>query len=234
MRRPHRARTAAIFAGALALAGCHPGIFAASYSVAWPKASNDVRAWGTQLIAAAQHRWHGAVTVELDPIYFDGRGTQRIRGVFVAGGYLRAQGAHWAFTPVALRASVPCGEPDELGKDCRRFAVGRIASIDIEDYSYQSKTFETGIAFRTLSFRFRAIPAGAFGILLATHRALVCQTGERTTTSGTGPDRSVEYNPVYSIWTARTWCETALQTENGTAKIPALGPMLPIPGLTGE
>jgi hypothetical protein len=223
------ARGAAALLALFVCSGCHPGLFDASYSVEWPKASNEVRAVGSALLARGRTMWHGEATFDLDPAYFEQKHTERLAATLTSGGYLRERRGHYAFTPRAIAASVPCGEPDELGVDCRRFALGRLSDIRITDYSYQSKTFETGVAFRDLGFVFRIVPATPIARLLEAHGGLVCTVGYKTTKVVLAGDKETSTSPLLRPWTRRLWCEGTLEQMGDELRPATMGPVIPLP-----
>ncbi len=221
-------RVLAIAVALLVLNACHTGLALQSYSVDWDKASNDVRAWGFAEMQKASAKWAGHGTISLDPEYFAQPRSAKVREAFLSVGYLDGGHANWAYSPAGRRASVPCGEPDELGANCRRFVLGPIRNVRITSYAYRSRNFETGWS-RTLSFDYRISPGTDLGRALARRGALLCDVDWHVTKGTSGGEETDDYTPVQKPWTRDLWCEGAVEeAQDDQSTIPLLEPHLPL------
>jgi hypothetical protein len=72
----------------LSLPACGFGFFLQQYTVEWPNASNDVRAWGNIAMDHASKTWHGKGTIEIEPTLLDD--ATAARDAFLAEGYVAA------------------------------------------------------------------------------------------------------------------------------------------------
>jgi hypothetical protein len=221
-------RVLAVCATLLVTSGCHTGLALQSYSVDWDKASNDVRAWGYSEMRKASTTWAGHGTISLDPEYFAQRRSVKVRDAFLSVGYLDGGHANWTYSPAGRRASVPCGEPAELGANCRRFVLGPIRNVRITSYAYRSRNFETGWS-RTLSFDYRIAPGTDLGRALARRGALLCDVDWHVTKGTSGGDETDDYTPIQKPWTQDRWCQGAVEEAGDEeSMIPLLEPHLPL------
>ncbi len=209
------------FAAALLLAGCNMHLLLQSYTVDWPQASNDVRAWGDRVMARAGHTWQRRATLDVDPARYGQPRAAALRAALIAAGVVQTVAGRLTFAPSARAASVPCGDPVERGVACRRFVVGHITNVQVMSYSYRSGNFETGPdADRTLTFRYRSVPSTRLGRVLQARRLLTCTTGSKTTPIRLGNETGTETKPVVVAWDPRVWCLGAV----GDAEIQPIGP----------
>jgi hypothetical protein len=209
----------------LSLPACGFGFFLQQYTVEWPNASNDVRAWGNIAMDHASKTWHGKGTIEIEPTLLDD--ATAARDAFLAEGYVR-RGAHdLAFTPAGHRVGEACdSRPSRDGMTCLRFVLGRIRNVAITSYTYHSKNFENGLS-RTLHFRFRITPTTSLGRRLEERRALVCDEGMATTPIVLNSKTGTSSTPAYAAWTRDTWCDAEL-SASGTSGADRYGYALPL------
>ena len=209
----------------LSLPACGLGLFLQQYTVEWPNASNDVRAWGNTAMAHASKTWHGKGTIEIEPTLLDD--APAARDAFLAEGYVR-RGAHdLEFTPAGHRVGEACdSRPSRDGMTCLRFVLGRIRNVAIRSYAYHSKNVENGLS-RTLEFRFRIAPTTSLGRRLEERRALVCDEGMKTTPIVLNGQTGTSSTPVYAPWTRDTWCNGEL-SASGTSGDDRYGEAFPL------
>ena len=79
------------FAAALLLAGCNMHLLLQSYTVDWPQASNDVRAWGDRVMARAGHTWQRRATLDVDPARYGQPRAAALRAALTAAGAMLAR-----------------------------------------------------------------------------------------------------------------------------------------------